>query len=385
MTMDKYDVAVVGAGPAGSRAAYAAAKEGLSVALLERHQKIGEHILCAEGLSRSTVKGYLEIKSEWIAAELEGAIVQSPSGRTLKLKYPGVGFVLERKIFDNELAQAAVQAGVHLITGAEVIEVTEHSLHYEKDTEKKKLQFKFIVAADGAESRIGRMLGINTALKLNEIHICPQYRLANLNLDASYVNFYLNNDIAPGGYAWLFPKSETFANAGLGLSPVKSRLKAEEYLARWIKKDFPDAKIINLTFGAVPAKILKKFTVKNCFLVGDAARLCDPFSGAGIANAIKSGYLAGIDIARVVKGGKSEYEKALKKEILTEIIFHNQVRNVYLKLANDDFEVIIDLLQDVFGDRVINNIDSKEIIKQALLFSPRFFKLGSRLLYKFLK
>ena len=59
-----FDLIIIGAGPAGSSAAFTAAKFGVSVLLLEEHAKVGIPLACAEGLSRSTIKGYLDIKPE---------------------------------------------------------------------------------------------------------------------------------------------------------------------------------------------------------------------------------------------------------------------------------------------------------------------------------
>lgn len=383
--IEKFDVVVVGAGPAGSRAAYAAAKEGLSVALLERHGRVGEHILCAEGISRNTIKGWLDVKAAWVATYLQGAVIVSPSGRRLTLNYPNVGYILKREIFDYELAQEAVNTGCRLMTGAEVTQINDHAVIFNQNEQEKRIRFHFLIAADGAESRVGRMIGLSTGLKLNEIHVCAQYRLANIKVDPSRAIFYLDNRYAPGGYTWVFPKSETTANAGLGLCPIISKSKPREYLDQWLKTEFPDATPTSYLVGAVPAKRMKLFSRDNCFIAGDAARLVNPISGAGIAYAVKSGYLAGLNAARLAKGKKSEYEKELRREMLEEISALIPVRNIYLRFTNQDFELVFDLLEDMFSNVVISDIDYRKIVRNAILFNPRFFKLGYRLLIKFLK
>jgi len=383
--IDKFDIAVVGAGPAGSRAAFAAAQAGVSVVMLERHHRVGEHILCAEGLSRSMVRGFLEIKPRWIAAHLNGAILKSPSRRQLKLNYPGVGYVLDRKVFDYELAKIAERAGACVITGAEVVGVAGRTLTYRRAQETKQLEFNVLVGADGAESRVGRLVGINTGLKLKEVHVCAQYRLGNLRVVPDCVEFYLDGNIAPGGYAWVFPKSETVANVGLGLSPLKTKVSPQVYLDRWIESEFPKATKLDRLVGVVPARMMKRYTAEHCLLTGDAARFCDPLSGGGIAAAIKSGYLAGINAARIVKGQRSTYESEVRAELEVEISLHDRVRDVYLKFDNRDFELVFDFFEDLYGSVEIRDINSREIIRKALSFDPRFLRLGSRLLPRFLK
>jgi len=86
---EQYDVIVVGGGPAGSMAAFTVAQHGARVLLLEEHEHIGKPVVCAEGLSRSTIKGYLDVKPDWIAQTLDGAIIRSPGNREFKIYYPG--------------------------------------------------------------------------------------------------------------------------------------------------------------------------------------------------------------------------------------------------------------------------------------------------------
>ncbi len=385
MMIDKFDIAVVGAGPAGSRAAFAAAQAGVSVVVLERHHRVGEHILCAEGLSRSMVHGYLEIEPRWIAARLNGAILRSPGRRQLRLNYPGVGYVLERKVFDHDLAAIAEQAGARIITGAEVVGVAERTLTYRHAHQTKQLRFNVLVGADGAESRIGRLIGIDTRLKLKEMHVCAQYRLENLRLIPDCVEFWLDENIAPGGYAWVFPKSAHTANVGLGLCPLKTKVSPQVYLDRWINSEFPKATKSGLLVGVVPARMMKRYSTGSCLLAGDAARFCDPLSGGGIAAAIKSGYLAGTNAARLVRGQRATYESDVRRELFGEISFHDRVRNVYLKFDNRDFELLFDFFQDLYGSTEIRDINSRKIVRKALSSNPRFLRLGARLLFRFLK
>ncbi|MEO0128052.1 MAG: NAD(P)/FAD-dependent oxidoreductase [candidate division WOR-3 bacterium] len=379
--MESFDIIVVGAGPAGSSAALTAAKEGLSVALFEEHPQIGIPLQCAEGLSRSTIKNYLDIKSDWTAVSLQGSIVRGPTGEEFKIEYPNVGWVLNRKIFDKELAYLAVKEGAVLKTNAKVIRIEDGMAEVNEYGKLKKYRFGFIIGADGINSMVGRWLGIDTRLRVNEIEVCAEYLIENIKIEPNYTYLIFDNKIAPGGYAWIFPKSKISANVGLGISPLVAKKRAKEYLDEWVKSEFPNGVIKEKIFGGVPAKILKKFSGKNFFLAGDAARFTDPLSGAGIANGIKSGMIAGRNAVLRLKNKKDFFEKEIEKEILSEIRFHKKVRDTYLWLNENDYKKIFEIGKRFFSGKTITDINTREIVGEVIKSLPSLLPLCIRLLF----
>ncbi|MGQ9535409.1 MAG: geranylgeranyl reductase family protein [bacterium] len=379
--MNEFDIIVVGAGPAGSSAALSAAKEGIAVLLLEEHPTIGIPLQCAEGLSRSTIKDYLKIKTEWTSVNLNGSIVRGPDGEEFKIEYPNVGWVLDRKIFDAEIAKMAVEKGAVLKKNSKVIGVDDNNVIVREGDEIKKYRYKFLIGADGIGSKVGKWMGIDTRLGLDEIEVCAEYLIENIKILPNYTYLIFDETIAPGGYAWIFPKSSSSANVGLGISPMKAKKRPKEYLDEWIKSEFPDGKIKEKIFGGVPAKVLKKFSGKNFFLVGDAARFTDPLSGAGIANGIKSGIIAGRNAVLRLKGKKENYEKEIENEILREIKFHKKVRDIYLQLNDDDFRKIFQIGKKFFENRTICDINTRELVRKVIIHLPYLLPLGLRLLF----
>jgi len=142
-----------------------------------------------------------------------------------------------------------------------------------------------VVGADGFESQVGRWAGIDTTLAPNDITTCYQYRLTNIDYDPDFNEFILGS-VAPGGYAWIFPKDENTANVGLGVMLKKLNRPGEvkEYLDRWIASDprLKNGQPLEAVSGAVSiCAPLDSVCVDNVLLVGDSARMIDPITGGG--------------------------------------------------------------------------------------------------------
>ena len=370
-----YDIIVVGAGPAGSAAAFTAAEQGVSVLLLEEHERIGVPIQCAEGLARSTVRGYIDVRPEWISTPLSGAIIRSPDGDEFKITYPDVGWVLDRTKFDPGLAQIAKEKGAAVKTKAKAIGIQDSTVIVREDHAQTSYTFKLLIGADGIASRVGRWMGIDTRLGPYAIEVCAACILEDVDVEPHYIRMIFGHEYAPGGYAWIFPKSRTSANVGLGIAPPKTKKKAYALLKKLIHKEFPDAVVKTKIFGAVPARVLKRFSGKNFFLVGDAARFTDPMSGAGIANGIRSGVIAARNAVSRLHGKKDTYEKEIKQLFLNELAVHLRIRNFYMKLNDEEYTEVFKMGKRLLGSKTIHSVNVTDVAKEILRASPRLLKL----------
>ena len=329
-----YDVVVVGAGPAGSMAAKIVAENGLNVLMVEKRQEIGVPVRCAEGVSKAELAEFVEVNRKWIAAEVIGAKIYSPDGTEIILaeEHAGneVGYILERKIFDRHLARLAAKAGADVIVKTSAIGLERKDgivkVKLRRMGEEWEVETKIVIGADGVESRIGKLAGIDTTLKLSEIESCVQYLMSNIDFDPDYTYFWMGNEIAPGGYVWLFPKGERIANVGIGVMPSRAKKDAKEYLDDFVNKKFENGKIVEVVAGGVPVKgEIETAVSDNVMLAGDAAHHADPITGGGIINALKAGRYAGIVAAEAIK----------KKNYSTEFL------RKYDKLWKNDFGKIL--------------------------------------------
>ncbi len=376
-----FDVIIIGAGPAGSAAAFTAAEQGISVLLLEEHPKIGIPVVCGEGMTRGSIKDYFDIKPEWVAQDISGSLIRSPDGEDFKIEYPQCGWILNRKEFDPALAKMAEKRGAVVKTSAKAMGIDGNEVIVNESGEKRQYKFKFLIGADGIASRVGTWMGIDTRLRLNEVLVCAQYFVEGIHIDPHYINIIFGDEYAPGGYAWIFPKSDNSANIGVGICPLNTKLKAKYFLDNWMKKDFSEATIRAEAFGGAPAKILKQFSGKHFFLVGDAARFTDPLNGAGIANGIKSGVIAGRNAVLRIRDKKDYFEEEINKEFLDRLKFHSRVRKSYLKFTDRERKEFCKILKKIYDGKTIDNIDIRYLVREMVLSSPRLLRIAFGLLF----
>ncbi|HDJ22214.1 MAG TPA: NAD(P)/FAD-dependent oxidoreductase [Candidatus Bathyarchaeota archaeon] len=305
------DVVVVGAGPAGSLAARAAAENGAETVLLEEHPQPGAPVYCAEGLSVGGIlDGGLEPRPPYVAQEIKTARVFAPGGRHLDLTSgEWTGYTLNREMFDKALADKAVEAGARLFTSTRVVDLVwdgSRVAGVKAVSEGGPLEFRsrVVIGADGHWSIVRRRAGLQRYFA--DYVSCAQYQLGGLKLEDPTVNeFYLGARYAPGGYAWVFPKSEEVANVGLGVRRIHTK-PAVEYLQDFCQADprFRDAKVLKVNGGICPVSgVLDEITRDGLILVGDAAGMLVPMTGAGIHSSIVAGRMAGEVAARAVEEG----------------------------------------------------------------------------------
>ncbi len=335
MKEERYDVVIVGAGPAGSVTAKTAAERGLDVLLIERNPEIGVPVKCAEGVSKE-IEQFVSIDKKCICAEVNGANIYGPDGTKVALsgeKMEEVGYVLERRLFDKALAIEAANAGAEVRVKTEAYSVIKADADgYARgvcvrgmggDT---RVYANVVVAADGVQSKIGRWAGIDTRLRPSDICVCAEFLMCDIEFETDYSEFFVGSEIAPQGYAWIFPKGGDRANVGLGIGGDASgeSHRAIGYLKAFVRDKFPDGKTVAEMCGAVPLSgPIAESVADGLILVGDAARHVNPLTGGGILYAIWAGQIAGDVIA------KASQENNFSKDRLME--YDNRWRNAFEK------------------------------------------------------
>ncbi|MGB2696880.1 MAG: hypothetical protein WBD28_03350, partial [Candidatus Zixiibacteriota bacterium] len=222
-----------------------------------------------------------------------------------------------------------------------------------------------------------------TSLELGRLDSAFQYLLISDEIDPEQIEFYVGERLAPGGYAWIFPKGKNCANVGLGITPALAPdLKPKELLEEFVKGRFSRFSVDETMMGGIPTFSRDNVIVKkNVLLVGDAGRIIDSLSGAGIANALLSGKIAGQVVSEYIKtDGKSidflkKYEKELMKRRGSELRFYSFCRNVFLKMKDDDFDSVVLFLKNYMGAKKIKGIDPIAIVKAIFKSNPKLLRL----------
>jgi len=378
------DVVVVGAGPAGCLAAKTAASKGVHVVLLEEHAEIGAPVHCAEGLSLNGIMDAgLEPVKPIVSQKISRARVFAPNRSHVDLTSGDwVGYTLNRDVFDRTLGERAVKAGAELLTCTEANSVLKEGeeivgVMAEQRGEPLQIRAKVVVGADGCRSIIRRSAGLTRWYP--DIVTCAQYQLGGLQLDDPETNeFYIGSKYAPGGYAWVFPKSEEVANVGLGVRHAHDK-PAIEYLRRFIDSDprFKGAKVLRRGGGVTPVSgMLEKIVDDHLMLVGDAAGQLIPLTGAGVHSGVEAGKIAGAVAAEAVEEGDlsverlSEYRTSFEKYWGKRIRDSRRVVEMLDKFNDDDLDALASIVTNEDVLNLANGNDVKKTLARIVKRSP---------------
>ena len=306
---ERYDIIVVGAGPAGSMAALSAAAGGASVLLLEKDREIGIPVRCAEAVGEDGIIKVLEtpLPHYCIATTIKRFKFIAPDGTVVYPQVNMTGFVLHRKLFDLELARRASNAGTQVATDAYVFDLlqTDSSISGVRVRTKageQNVNARIVIGADGVESRIARYAGLDSTVRMKDMETCCQVLAGQITVASDLCEFYFSQADFPGGYAWVFPKGDGLANIGMGIAGNKAHKKSVcQRLAEFLHKYFPKAQVLEKTVGGVPcAPRMKRLYSDGLLLCGDAAWQGNPVSGGGIITGMMAGKIAGNIAANAV-------------------------------------------------------------------------------------
>ncbi len=341
------DVLVIGAGPAGAVAAWEAKRAApeLDVVLLERDRAVGAPVRCAEGVGDAGLREFADPDgAAWVARKITRVIFLAPDDTEVKLAERDVGWILDRTRFDAFLAAQAAAAGAELLVGTEAAGMTRTpdgrwQVRLRGPRGDECVGARVVIGADGVEAMVGRWAGLDTRVPARDMESCAQYVLQGIDFDPDAIYLQFSRRIAPGGYAWIFPKGPGIANVGLGLVALKAGGRnARQYLDAWVAQRYPRGAKTGYTVGGVIVHTTVQTPYADGLLVaGDAAHMINPLSGGGIVNAMKAGRLAGQTAAAAIQAGDTSARRLSRYHTSwMKLLGEDHVRYYRLKRALED-------------------------------------------------
>ena len=379
----QFDCIVVGGGPAGTTFAQVASRGGLSVLVLEKDRDIGMPVRCGEAISDKGLRYFHDPDPRWIQSTIDRIKLTAPNGTEIEFDLNDKGYILDRRIFDYDLAHMAAQEGAMIVTKAYV-----NGLIIENETvcgvkgnylnSPFEIQAKIVIGADGVESRVGRWGGLRTQVKLKDMESGIQKTVSGIEVQSNKFEFYLSRKWAPGGYLWVFPKGNRSANIGLAISGyyAKEGKSAQKFLDEFLQWKYPECSVLTTVVGGIPVdKTLKCMVGDGLMLVGDAAHTVNPMTGGGISSGMMSGMAAAetaIELLQkkkeLTKANLHSYEKKWRKLRGKKHEKYYRIKEAIFRFDDDDLNRIADGIAAVKEeDRSLMKLFSIAVSKKPTL------------------
>jgi len=300
---DRFDVVVVGAGPAGATAARHCSLLGLSTLLVEA-KKLPRHKPCAGGVTEKALAELgFALDRDIIEGEIYGATISTTKVPPFTVRSNRrIAVLVSRDKFDYFLANKAADAGAELSDGERVVgaRITNEGVLIK--TKKREIRSKMIIGADGVNSVVARETRLRDR---GRKALCT---VAEVNVDAAqitdpqFVRLYFG--MVTNGYGWVFPKRDKLT-IGMGSLYLRPQIFHEfiEHLDLGVSIPKPMAYPVPTWRGG-------EFVAKRTMLAGDAASFVDAYTGEGIYYAIKSGKLCAEAALDAIASG--EYYNTMK-------------------------------------------------------------------------
>ena len=344
-----FDVAVVGGGPAGLYSAMLLAQEGFDVVVLEEHAAIGAPVHCT-GVVSGEVSSLFKVPESAVLNRPADCAVVAPSGRAVTFAANGEDVaVIDRALFDQELATTARRAGVEIRTGARAVALrVGHRGARVTTSGGEPVGARACVLACGVAYGLGRQAGLGLpALHLHSAQVETPAAAASAT-----VELHVGRGTAPDGFAWIVPlEREGRARVKLGvaaLGDAGARLdrfgRVPRVAARLSAPPGPPVKRL------LPLAPLARTFAPRVVAVGDAAGLTKPTTGGGIFYSLVSGACAAETLARALRRDDlgdvalAAYERGWRARLDPHVTLSAYVRRLLAGLPDRELDALIDIV-----------------------------------------
>ena len=394
-----YDLIVVGAGPVGSSAAYAAAKNGIKVALLEKEENV------AQTVRTSGVTWIDSAKEFGIPEDCYNPIRTynfcSPNNTvSISDNKPKAAVLDVRKTY-RFLADMAKKNGVEIFVSTNVTNViTENGsiVGVKASSSNGEMIFRarMIIDASGFQSAVSKSLGL--VKQWERFGVGAEYEAEVENIKSDTWWLMVGQMYSPAGYAWIFPLGKNIVRIGVGVGKPESDVDPTQRLDELIEKGAGPIKDLGkitkkeFHYGLIPNEGLSRKTVyDNLILVGDTAGMANPLVLEGIRYAIKYGRVAGDVASKAIKSGDTSekalqyYEETWKKEIESKIKSAHKVQARWLELSDSEWDKEIDIISNLTADEFLDFVRADFTISKIVKIAAHHPILAVRQLFNIIK
>ena len=341
----RYDVVIVGAGPAGAVLAYLLAKAGIEVLLLEK-KIFPRYKACGGGLTKRALDSLPFEVDEVIEERVHTvkAFVQNEFAFELNVQQPVISMVM-RDRFDHFLVKKSLEVGVHFQEGATFKHLSGKVEALTVETSQGSVEARFVVGADGVNSHVARALGLPRPDNLMnaveaEVYLGDPERLGTFRHSAHFCF-----GLIPQGYGWVFPKRDHLSIGVLSRSVTLRNLKKNLFSYLEAGGFGPSIEVKALRPHLVPYGPGKKrpLACERGLIVGDATGYVDPITGEGISYAIKGAHVASSILQKAMKDGcrkLEDYTRVLGEEVATDLACAKKFAGILYGFSNLSSRVI---------------------------------------------
>jgi geranylgeranyl reductase family protein len=395
--MTKYDVVVVGAGPAGATAAKFLSEKGVKVLLLDK-SRFPRDKPCGGVLSIRTLKRFPYVSGDLLSSySFGGRIYSSSLKHSIEVhQESAVSAFVVRKDFDHGLVQLAVKNGTSFRDG---VSVTDVQILKEKATVRldagESVESELVIGADGVWSTVARTAGLGHHYPLVGRCLFEEIPLAHQQLDEYFKEkreflMYLKFQ-GVDGFGWVAPKKDC-VNIGIGeIQPTGPRQRTKRPLQE-IYHDFlhfleesglipPMSSQGKTQGGFLPLQPLKKTYADRVLLCGDAAGQMNPLTGDGIHYAMSSGMFAANVCVMALEAGRtdaaflSKYQTMWKQDFGAEIRLFSLVLKQLLKKDRDERYIRLLSKDPRFVELLVSKLNNLERMQDFQWMVARRFVL----------
>jgi len=393
-----FDMIVVGAGPAGSSAAYVAARNGLRVALLEKEESIA-HTVRTSGVTWIESIEQFGIPPECYNPVKNYSFCSPNNSVTIRGEEPKAAVLDVRRTY-RWLAELAKKEGAEILVNTSVVDAKRTpggiTLKAISDGKESTFSARIIIDASGFQTVVGKSLGLTTQWK--RFGAGAEYEAEVENADPDTWWLMVGQEYSPAGYAWIFPLGGNIVRIGVGVGKPESPADPKEMLKEIIeKKKGPLRELgrispIEFHYGLIPNDGLSRKTVyDNLILVGDSAGQANPLVLEGIRYAIQFGRVAGAVASDAVKCGDvsekslAPYEETWKKAIQAKINSASKVQARWIGLSDQQWDRELDIIKELSADEFLDFIKADFSVSGIVKLAAHHPKIAVRQLFNLVR